>query len=321
MLWVAPEHIDMVTAGIWAHIPRINEQSSQYDKAVYNLVMAKQQHKHRPNGCMAEGQCRYGFPFKVHPEQQASCNPTSHKWEYHRPTEADCMTIPYHALILAIWGAHMNMQRVTGTDWSFYLLKYTMKSECTGKLDMDTSTLERLGLSHLPQAELHMLNTMLLAKPVAPAEAYCIVKEHAIVQFKSKVVSVNTSPPGQRCFGKRSSALLTHSTQTYMQRPDDMDHLSFKQFYKDHLVLPAKEKPPERAVYVCTIGTKKVYQVEDLIVRFTNFHPAHHTEAFCYNLLLDQVPFKNDTDLTSAQGNQATKSFYYIVFGTPHFRK
>ena len=185
-----------------------------------------------------------------------------------------------------------------------------MKAECTGKLDMDTSTLERLGLSYLPTAQLHMLNMMLLAKPVAPAEAYCIVKGQPIVRFKTDVVHVNSSPPGQRSFCKHGSSFSVHPVQVYMQRPTELEHLSFKAFCRSHLVLSAKASVPEDAEYICNIGAKRVFSMENIIVRFTNFHPVHHTEGFCYNLLLDQVPFRYDEELLSCQGNQATPSYY-----------
>ena len=32
-----------------------------------------------------------------------------------------------HLQVLLLWGAHVNVQRVTQTAWSRYLLKYTLK--------------------------------------------------------------------------------------------------------------------------------------------------------------------------------------------------
>jgi hypothetical protein len=33
------------------------------------------------------------------------------------------MVVPYHPACLLCWGAHMNIQAVTNTVWSFYVLK------------------------------------------------------------------------------------------------------------------------------------------------------------------------------------------------------
>ena len=171
MLWLDADSIDFATNSISAAIPTIDEHSTDLDRLLHTYVVTKQQHRHREDGCLANGHCKYCFPFEVHPEREASLNPKSNRWEYHRPETSDCMIVPYHPLALLLWGAHMNVQRVTGADWSFYLLKYAMKIECIGKLDLGTATPERLGLGDLPQSQLHPLNTMVLSRPVAPAEA------------------------------------------------------------------------------------------------------------------------------------------------------
>jgi hypothetical protein len=33
------------------------------------------------------------------------------------------MIVPYHPACLLCWGAHMNIQAVTNTAWSYYVLK------------------------------------------------------------------------------------------------------------------------------------------------------------------------------------------------------
>ena len=44
-----------------------------------------------------------------------------------RPRHCDRNVVPYHPTILLLWGAHMNLQRITNNAWSFYLLKYSLK--------------------------------------------------------------------------------------------------------------------------------------------------------------------------------------------------
>ncbi len=46
---------------------------------------------------------------------------------FHRPRYCDRNVVPYHPTILLLWGAHMNLQRITNHAWSFYLLKYSLK--------------------------------------------------------------------------------------------------------------------------------------------------------------------------------------------------
>lgn len=45
------------------------------------------------------------------------------RYIYPRHNEADGNIVPYHPACLLCWGAHMNIQAVTDTAWSFYVLK------------------------------------------------------------------------------------------------------------------------------------------------------------------------------------------------------
>jgi hypothetical protein len=46
------------------------------------------------------------------------------RYIYLRHNASDGMVVPYHPAVLLAWGAHVNIQRVTNTSWSFYILKY-----------------------------------------------------------------------------------------------------------------------------------------------------------------------------------------------------
>lgn len=60
---------------------------------------------------------------------------------YARFTEADGMVVPYHPAVLLAWGAHMNLQAVTDTALSFYLLKYAAKQQVPASLVLDGKAL------------------------------------------------------------------------------------------------------------------------------------------------------------------------------------
>jgi hypothetical protein len=57
----------------------------------------------------------------------------TNKWEYYRPQYEDRNVVPYHSTLLLLWGAHLNILRITFSYWFFYLLKYVMKCEPHGK--------------------------------------------------------------------------------------------------------------------------------------------------------------------------------------------
>ena len=108
MLWLAVEDVQRVARDIVAFIPTIDEHSTAYEQFIHEQITTKQQHQCRQDGCMAEGQCRYGFPFPIRTQAAPSVNPTTHRYEYMRLLASDGRTVPYHALILAIRMAYLD---------------------------------------------------------------------------------------------------------------------------------------------------------------------------------------------------------------------
>jgi len=51
----------------------------------------------------------------------------------------------YHPTLLLLWGAHLNIICIRSFYWSFYLLKYTMKCEPHGILNLDTKNAQPFG--------------------------------------------------------------------------------------------------------------------------------------------------------------------------------
>jgi hypothetical protein len=50
-------------------------------------------------------------------------------WQYYRPRYEDRNVVLYHCTTLILWGAHMNIQQITSSYWSYYLLKYVLNCE------------------------------------------------------------------------------------------------------------------------------------------------------------------------------------------------
>jgi hypothetical protein len=64
------------------------------------------------------------------------------KWEYYRPRYENRNVVPYHPTLLLLWGTHLKILCITSSYWSFYLLKYAMKCEPHGKLNLNTKNVE-----------------------------------------------------------------------------------------------------------------------------------------------------------------------------------
>ncbi len=74
-------------------------------------------------------------------------------------------------LTLILWGAHMNIQRITSSYWSYYLLKYVMKCEPQGTIKLDDVNAGSLGLVDATPLQLQLISTTITAKLVYLAEA------------------------------------------------------------------------------------------------------------------------------------------------------
>jgi hypothetical protein len=90
---------------------------------LYKIVMNKQLHA-CGNSCIlnkSRNQCKHSFPFNAQPDRQFKFNNYTNHWEYHHPKYEDRNVVPYHASLLLLWGAHLNIQRTAHSYWSYYL--------------------------------------------------------------------------------------------------------------------------------------------------------------------------------------------------------
>jgi hypothetical protein len=96
-----------------------------------------------------KNQCKFGFPYPQHISKNTTLNNVSNRWEYYRPRYANHNVITYHPTLLLLGGAHMNMLQITSSLWSHYLLKYSMKCESHGCIELDTKNENHLGLQNI----------------------------------------------------------------------------------------------------------------------------------------------------------------------------
>jgi hypothetical protein len=89
------------------------------------LVLAHQMHVCRDFLCRKKDKhkCSKHFPFPEQYERAPKQNGLLGMWTYFRPGPDHRNVIPYHGEILLSWRAHMNLQIVTHSEWSRYLLK------------------------------------------------------------------------------------------------------------------------------------------------------------------------------------------------------
>jgi hypothetical protein len=211
------------------------------------------------------------------------------------------MTVVYHPLLLLLWGAHCNVQGITNADLSRYVLKYAMKEEPSGTLNLDTSAAEALGLGDLSDVRLKMFTAQILTRPLSTTEAVLHNLGISLVSCSVKVLSISTQPP------KARMSIITPSHRChvmspvikYTLRPHILEEVTFFDYMrnyeaKDHVLRKislqkVSEAPKE---YYDGMSPARVIYHSDQVVSFTDFHPTYNPEAFFYNVrfLHDNIP-------------------------------
>ena len=338
LLWIDPVDQDRVKNEISAFVPAewdaatdsfIEPDASKEPErhALYKMVMRKQMHRCTPwqghaSGCRGkDGKCVKRFPFPVRAEPITGLDPVCNRHVYFRPRVCDRNVIPYHASALLLWGAHLNVEAVTNTDWSYYLMKYTTKTEPNGKLCMDASAAMALGLEGLSDIQLLVIASTIIAKPLAPTEAAMHLLGKNIVKADTNVVYVDTSIPAHRKrVVLRSKSFAMHKIDLYVARPlkdrhgnpTNLEHVTFTDYFEQFCCAKVSDKHID-LIGKDAFGNRVCRNKQLQLVRYTNYSHKQ-AEGFFFNLLLHHVPFTSEAMLLSATNASRT------YFEECHFR-
>ena len=107
-----------------------------------------------------------GFHFNHTIQVNSSYKLISKRWEYYILRYQDCNVVPYHATLLLLLGAHLNVQCINTSFWSYYSLKYAMKCEPQGAIHMDTKNVKQLGICGASNAQLQLIASLVIVKRV-----------------------------------------------------------------------------------------------------------------------------------------------------------
>ena len=166
---------------------------------------------------------------------------------YARFCDADQWVVPYHPAVLLAWQAHMNIQAVTATAWSFYVLKYAAKMQLPSNISLAAEALHTLGLEGISEQQARLASAVVLSRPVCPCEAAHILSGEHIITHTVDVTYIDTRPPSMRSFkvvrrghanqyGVSLSALATYCARPYTEECED---LTLLQYFKSHEVRAA----------------------------------------------------------------------------------
>jgi hypothetical protein len=102
--------------------------------------------------------------------------------------------VPYHAMILLLWGAHIDLQLITYSYWSYYILKYVMKSKPNNPLNLNIKNAKRLGFEKLSVIQLQLILMMVLTKIVTSKKNNNHMFGIPVVQKSEVVVYIDLNP-------------------------------------------------------------------------------------------------------------------------------
>jgi hypothetical protein len=184
ILWVQEEDLMKITNEIVVVIlVTIDETIAKFvvpndslQNKLFKMVLRKQLHECQSQSIRKNrnGTSRFGFPFASHVEPNSFFNKETNKWEYYKPRYEDQNVVSYHPTLLLLWGVHFNVLHITSSYWSFYLLKYAMKCEPPGTLNLNYKNGERLGLQNESKLQLQLISSFIISKPMSLAEGTLI---------------------------------------------------------------------------------------------------------------------------------------------------
>lgn len=249
VLWVHEDDLEEAGRGISGAVPGVfvpnegngywvaPEDASEVDKRLLKLVLAHQQHKCYSQ-CCQKGFCKYGFPYDPQEERSPTWDDAKGRYTYYRPGLEHRNISPYHPAILLAWGAHCNLVRVANCAWSLYLLKYAMKANLVDDITTDKEVAKRLGLHNTSDEMLHLLSTLVFAKPVSPCEAAIIMAGIPIFYTSDPVEFVASQPPKLRAryVNRKQTTFMLAPVDKYCARRKKFEHLTFMEYFTKYMV-------------------------------------------------------------------------------------
>jgi hypothetical protein len=285
---------------------------------VYDLVRTKMMHVCNFH-CTSNGRCKKGFPRPLHADENPSQDPETRRWRYHTEAASDQYIVPYHAICLALWRAHCAVLLICDEAWSTYVLKYVMKSDCAGELDISCAVLPGIMCLALDPVIAALVSAFSSTRFISPCQAGAVLAKIPLVQMPDTRY-VPAYPPEESSsqrFPAHASAL-----DIYQEREDIDEDVTFVAFHKKYTTDKSEAASPEvhctirstaptqrcrltilniflwSGLTFCLCCTGKAHYLSRIpYVRFTHFHPVNECEAFCYNLLLSKIAFRHPGEL------------------------
>jgi hypothetical protein len=192
------------------------------------------------------------------------------------------------------------------------MLKYCLKCEPNGQLNLQTDILQDIGLPNALTISMQIFYYMYNTTPMSSSEVSLHLACVDLVTRDYNVTFINTHPPESRMFYANSNDdFVDHPYPTYgdqycgrpITESPQLKDVTFCEYFSRYIVSKkADKKLPVVGIdlYGNTIyDNNEEFKKKEYLVRFSDYHPKIHIEEFFYNVLLQVQPFTNESELKS----------------------
>ena len=149
----------------------------------------------------------------------------------------------------------------------------------------------------------------MMSQSVSACEAAWHLCKFDIVTFSWKTDFFFTDPPNCRTVPRRNKYAggITAPIDLYTAREEAYAKMTMKTYFRLHEVIKKKatseKKRKRKGTHEDQNGLMVVRREDETstVVCFSDPHPVRHTEAFFYNVLLEKVPFRHESELINSR--------------------
>ena len=227
---------------VCAEVPRGAEDNPTVN-SLKSFVRRLQMHRCRKNKCNVDSRgrplkkCKYGFPYPVQEEERM--NNAGNRFLPRRRCYEDTLVVPYNQEILYLWGAHMNIQKVTESGWEMYLTKYVATGEPSFKLEIskDASEPEKyLRTRVVGRLEVDHINLGHFLCCASRQVTYLPTDLNPVYGFLKRNKDLPADPDSDDVF-------YSNTLDKYMERPVELESVRYVEWAEKYMLARSGKAP------------------------------------------------------------------------------
>ena len=135
----------------------------------------------------------------------------------------------------------MNIQKVSNSTWTYYLIQCVNKMEPHGCMTLDENAAKSLGIKDMTIEQMKCATAMFMSKPMSVTEAVALHMLGQSIIEKSPTLSctyIATHTPNYRATimthmtrAGGNLSIATHAIDAYQARPSSLENVTFKDYH------------------------------------------------------------------------------------------